>query len=85
MVQTMAYTVSARDANQQFSDILGRAAQGESVVITRRGQPVAELIKYGAGASAEGNGAAWDRLVSTLEIGLNLGGGAFDRDDLHER
>jgi prevent-host-death family protein len=85
MVKAMAYTVSAREANQQFSDILGRAAQGESVVITRRGQPVAELIKYGAGATAEGNGAAWDRLVSVLEIGLNLGGGTFDRDDLHER
>ena len=81
----MAYTVSAREANQRFSDILGRAAQGEPVVITRRGEPVAQLIKYGSGATAEGNGAAWERLVLTLEAGFSLGGGTLDRDDLHER
>jgi prevent-host-death family protein len=85
MVMKMAYTVSAREANQRFSDILGRAAQGESVVITRRGEPVAQLIKYGSGAAADGNGAAWDRLMSTLEIGLSLGGESFERDDLYER
>ena len=81
----MAYTVSAREANQRFSDILGRAAKGEAVVITRRGAPVAQLIKYGAGAAAEANSAAWDRLVSALETGFSLGGDTFDRDDLHER
>jgi len=81
----MAYTVSAREANQRFSDILGRAAQGESVVITRRGEPVAELVKYGSGSAAAGNGAAWDHLVSVLETGLSLGGEAFNRDDLYER
>jgi prevent-host-death family protein len=85
MVKAMAYTVSAREANQRFSDILGRAAQGESVVITRRGEPVAQLVKYGSGAAAESNGAAWDRLVSALEIGFDLGGGTFERDDLYER
>jgi prevent-host-death family protein len=85
MVAVMAYTVSAREANQRFSDILGRAAQGESVVITRRGAPVAQLIKYGSNAAAEDNGAAWDHLLSTLETGFNLGGGTFDRDDLYER
>ncbi len=85
MVVIMAYTVSAREANQHFSDILGRAAQGEPVVITRRGKPVAQLIKYGSNAADESNCAAWDRLVSVLESGVNLGGGTFDRDDLYER
>ena len=81
----MTYTVSAREANQRFSDILGRAAEGEAVIITRRGEPVAQLTKYGAGAAAEVNLAAWERLVSTLETGFSLGGGSFDRDELHER
>lgn len=81
MVKKMVYRVSAREAYRRFSDILDRVVQGESVVITRRGEPVAQLIKYGSAAAAEGNGVAWDRLVATLEIGVNLGGGVFDRDD----
>ena len=31
-------TVSAQEANQQFSRLLGEVAEGEEVVITRRGQ-----------------------------------------------
>ena len=85
MVEMMAYTVSARDSEPAFFDILGRAAQGESVVITRRGEPVAQLVKYGCGPGADANGAAWDRLVSTLETGFDLGGETFDRDALYER
>ncbi len=81
----MVFRVSARDANQRFSEILGRAAEGESIVITRRGQPVAQLVKYGVGPELEGSAAAWDRLTSILEMGLNLGGEAFDRNALYER
>ncbi len=39
-------TVSAREANQQFARILGEAANGEEIVITRRGKPVAVLAPY---------------------------------------
>ncbi len=81
----MVHTVSAREANQRFSEILGRAAQGESVVITRRGEPVAQLVKYGSSTAADDNGAAWDRLTAALEIGVSLGGTSFDRDELYER
>ena len=38
--------VSAREANQSFSRILHEAEGGESVVITRRGKPVAVLAPY---------------------------------------
>ena len=82
---TMAYTVSAREANQRFSDILGRAAQGETVVITKRGEPVAQLTKYGSDAAAENRRAAWARLLSMLETGFDLGGGTFNRDELYDR
>jgi prevent-host-death family protein len=37
-------TVSAREANQQFSKILEAAVDGEEVTITRRGVPVAKLV-----------------------------------------
>ena len=37
-------TISAREANQQFSRILETAANGQVVTITRRGVPVARLV-----------------------------------------
>jgi prevent-host-death family protein len=39
-------TVSAREANQQFSKLLEAAVAGEEVTITRRGMAVAKLIPY---------------------------------------
>jgi prevent-host-death family protein len=80
----MAKSISAREANQHFSDILGRAAGGEEIIITRRGQPVAQLAPYN-GAGSSRRFPAWDRLVATLEAGLPLGGGAFERDGLYDR
>jgi prevent-host-death family protein len=85
MVNSMPHTVSAREANQQFSDILSRAAQGEPVVITRRGQPIAQLMPYNAATVSPGQETAWDRLTSLLETGFHLGGERFERDDLYGR
>ncbi|MEE3623091.1 type II toxin-antitoxin system Phd/YefM family antitoxin [Nitrospirillum sp. BR 11752] len=76
----MTRIVSARDANQQFSDILGEAANGGTVIITRRGAPVAKLVPY----TAPVDDGAWDKLMAMLEEGLPLGGGAFSRDDLYD-
>jgi prevent-host-death family protein len=45
-------TVSARDANQQFSKILKAAAGGEEVTITQRGVPVAKLVPVPRGDAA---------------------------------
>ncbi len=38
-----AETITAREANQQFSRLLAEVASGRSFVITRRGVPVARL------------------------------------------
>lgn len=40
MMQT---TVSAREANQHFSQLLRRVQAGERIVVTSRGRPVAEV------------------------------------------
>jgi prevent-host-death family protein len=37
-------TVSIRDANQNFSRLVKEVEAGETVVITRQGKPVAELV-----------------------------------------
>jgi prevent-host-death family protein len=39
-------TVSACDANQAFSTLLSQVENGEEIVITRRGRPVAVLAPY---------------------------------------
>ena len=77
--------VSAADANRQFSEILGQAANGETVIITRRGEPVAQLAPFDRRAGDGARSAAWSRLLSTLDEGLPLGGGVFDRDSLYDR
>jgi prevent-host-death family protein len=81
-VTIVVRSISAREANQHFSDILGRAAQGESIVITRRGEPVAQLAPF---SGAPKQSQAWNRLLATLEAGLPLGGEMFNRDELYDR
>ncbi len=81
----MPRIVSAADANRQFSEILGQAAEGETVIITRRGDPVAQLLPFGRRPADEARDMAMSRLLSTLEEGLRLGGGRFDRDALYDR
>jgi prevent-host-death family protein len=79
----MSKTISAREANQRFSQILGQAAAGEEIVITRRGVPVARLIPVGPGDATRDRGAAIERLMGLLDV--SLGGGRVDRDSLYDR
>lgn len=81
----MPRVVPAADANRQFSEILGQASEGETVIITKRGAPVAQLVPYRRPPADDERGRAWDRLLSTLEDGLPLGGANFDRDALYGR
>jgi prevent-host-death family protein len=88
----VSITVNARDANQHFAEILGKAAAGETVIITRRGEPVAQLTKYRPEAASPERQAAWDRLIASLEQGVTIGISAeearavtWTRDEAHER
>ncbi|HEX5796561.1 MAG TPA: type II toxin-antitoxin system prevent-host-death family antitoxin [Geminicoccaceae bacterium] len=78
-------TVSAREANQQFSRLLGEVAEGEEVVITRRGQPVATLAPYRGRPMTPEREAAIERLMTLLEKGFPMGGMRPTRDEMHER
>ncbi len=79
-------TVSARDANQQFSKLLAEAEQGKDVVITKRGRPVARLVAYEAKAPDKDREAAIERLMKRLKKGVRLGKNyRFNRDELYER
>lgn len=55
----MATTVSAYQAKTHFSALLERASEGESVVITKHGNPVAKLVPIdSAPAVGDAPGAA---------------------------
>ncbi len=77
--------VSSREANQRFSEILRRAAAGETVTITRRGEPVAQVVPLGEPLRKKTATAAHGRLIRRLKKGLSLGGRSIDRDSLYRR
>jgi prevent-host-death family protein len=78
-------SVSAREANQQFARILGEAASGEEIVITRRGQPVAVLSPYRAPAMTPEREAAIEQLLEMMRRGIVRGARRFNRDEIYER
>jgi prevent-host-death family protein len=80
-------TVSARDANHGFSDLLSQVERGEEVLITKRGQPVAVLSPYHAAAMTAERQAAVEHALSVMAKGLAWGGALrnFSRDDMHNQ
>jgi len=77
-------SVTAREASQAFSRILKEAERGQSVVITRRGEPVAVIAPY-HGPDARAREQAIDHIVALMHRGLPIGGRRFTRDEMHEQ
>jgi len=65
-------TVGSFEAKTKFSALLERVEQGEQILITRRGKPVARLVPV-ATARKEKVSAAMERLRK-LRKGTTLGG-----------
>ena len=84
MGAAMTMTVTANQADEQFPDLLGKAEKGETVVITRDGRPVAQLVPCSPAFSEEERQRAWDRLLEMMREGLHLGGEKFDRESLYD-
>jgi prevent-host-death family protein len=80
-------TVTAGEADQQFSQLLAAVERGEEVTITRQGLPVAVIAPVARQDDAEARARraeAVERMVALMQEGLPLGG-PFTRDELHER
>jgi prevent-host-death family protein len=80
-------TVSAREANQQFSKILRAAAGGEEVTITQRGVPVAKLVPLAAADSRDSAERERRREEALEFFRKGLPGGKivdWTRDELYE-
>jgi prevent-host-death family protein len=79
-------TVSAREANQRFSKLLQAVTEGEEVLITRRGKPVARLAPVEPAAADPEREAEIERILARLREGADLGPRvSWTRDELHER
>ena len=78
--------VTAREANQRFSEVLSAVETGELVVITKRGRPVALMSPYPAEALAAERQGAIDRMIASMNEPVTLRGGfrTFTRDEMHE-
>lgn len=79
-------TISAREANQGFSKLLQAVVEGEEVVITRRGKPVARMAPIEDRTNDAGREAMLERLIAHWREGIDLGEPVtWTRDELHER
>ena len=78
--------VSLREANQNFSACIAEVEAGEHIVLTRRGEPVAEIVPYSGDAkkSDPKKEAARKRLLALMDAGYDWGG-PYTYDERHER
>ncbi len=75
-------TISAAEANRQFSKLLRDVKEGESVAITSHGQPVAMMAPFAGGEEAEKLNAR-SALLRRLERQKPMGIG-WSRDELYD-
>ena len=79
----MQQQVSLREANQHFSRYIEAVERGEEVIITRRGRPVAKIVKVSRlREPTPAQRRAWN-LIKSSARDLNIG--KISRDELHER
>ena len=78
----MEKTVSASDANRNFSRLLEGVRRGKSYVVTSHGRPVAKLVPVEE--SAQTNVAAWEALMARLDKQPVQDIGHWTRDELYE-
>ncbi|MGQ0677936.1 MAG: type II toxin-antitoxin system Phd/YefM family antitoxin [Rhodospirillales bacterium] len=83
----MEKTVTAREANQNFSKLLREAENGRTLAITKRRRVVARLVP----ASEDGRRVLTpeqqriaDRMIRRMRRGWKLGIGKFNRDEIYD-
>ncbi len=83
----MRESISAADANRQFSKILRAVAAGESFIVTSHGRPVARIcpVNQDEQQIQVQQNAALDRLLDRLKQQPAVNAGKWTRDELYER
>jgi prevent-host-death family protein len=78
--------VSLREANQNFSSCVAEVEAGESLILLRRGKPVARIIPFDEEEPRDHkHEAAVKKLAALLKEGQNLGGIKVNREELYDR
>lgn len=77
-------TITAAEANRQFSAVLRQVAQGESVIVTSRGTPVATIQPLPAHAARARAGTAKRRLLEHLSGVKAAGTRDWARGELYD-
>jgi prevent-host-death family protein len=80
-------TVSARQANHEFSDLLSRVERGEEILITKRNKPVAVLSPYRLSLMTPEREKAVQHAIGVMGQGLPWGRTLrrFRREEMHKR
>jgi prevent-host-death family protein len=78
----MERSISAREANQHFSRILGEVRDGKSFVVTSHGKAVAKIEPIEGNAPAA---AAREVLFARLRAQQPVEIGKWSRDEIYER
>ena len=76
-------TISAADANRQFSSVLRAVAAGERYTVLSRGKPVATIAPVEAGMADRRIAKA--QLVERLQQQAPSGSRTWTRDELYDR
>ncbi len=72
-MNTPARGIGIFEAKTHLSELVDRAEHGETIVITRHGEPVARLVPYNAGSEREEAGRALREIVA-MSKGRSLQG-----------
>lgn len=80
-------TVTARQANHAFSDLLSQAEGGEEILITKRSKPVAILVPYRPSRMSRERKKAIRHALDVMAKGLSWGSALprFKREEMHDR
>lgn len=76
-------SISAADANRQFSALLREVARGARITVTSRGRPVATITAADRGERSE-RVAARRALLARLRATPAIGSRKWSRSDLYE-
>jgi prevent-host-death family protein len=79
-------TITAAEANRNFSRLLRGVREGQSYVVTAHGRPVAKLVPADQDAATTARKAAFDALMKRLDSqpATNTPR-SWTRDELYER
>jgi prevent-host-death family protein len=80
----MEKTISAADANRNFSRLLRDVREGRSYVVTSHGRPVARIAPVQSKQGKVGDSPGWGRLLRRLRKQPVMNIGRWTRDELYD-